>query len=329
MFLLDTSDPIGYSVGMNAQSNFRVVTFSETGAAGVERAAGLQESYMAADIAENWLLRYGTPGSSYAELRFNGDAEAHTMMFLMASDEIGVWNTDAAKWPLYYPDHDQYGDTMLDGIPWEELENKLNGDDESEGKKESDDDADNLNLGLEDEGDAEVEDDDDGEEESESDEDLEDDFTPEEDGPDEGEAEAESEDEGDDENETETDDESDGEEDAEMPRLKIFAKLRGPKGWRKRAEAEELELRNVFALKVGVLPEDYDPENDEEERTTGELEQEVICHVEFIERDEDRQNGILRIKLPTGVTLDDFKTTASGLIVAQVPYKKPEESEEE
>ena len=97
-----------------------------------------------------------------------------------------------------------------------------------------------------------------------------------------------------------------------MPRLTIFAKMRGPKGWRKRAEIEDLNDRNVFGFKVGVL----DPDGE----TPGTQEYNVRTEIQFIENDNDRTTGSLRIKLPDGITTDDFIQLKSGWLVVDVPY---------
>lgn len=319
------------------------------------------EPAQAADVAEHELQRFGFEGESYAEIRFNGDIEPHTMIFFLKSQDgiptYGVWNTGSALWPIFYPES-PYG-TMLEGWPEgfepPEIESDTSGDSEDDGFGETDEDSNLMNLsndGSEDDEDADEDDDDGDDEEDENDdesdeedddeieeEDSTDDSSEDEDEEadesedpdddededeisDEGEEDAdeldeEGDEDGDGENEDE-EDESDDEEETEMPRLNIFAKMRGPKGWRKRADAEELLDRNVFAMKVGVL-------DDDEELTPAQREKNVRAHVEFIESDADRKSGTLRIKLPRGMTLDDFTQTKSGWITAAVPYYDPEE----
>lgn len=283
------------------------------------------EAAEAADVAENYLQRYGAGGESYCEIRFNGDSEPHTLIFLMDNDEpptFGVFNTPSSMWPLYYADS-PYG-IMLDGNPLDEIEA------EGGGKHKKDDDSDKMDLGGQDDGDeeedwdnedeADTESEGDSEEfpdqdDSENEDDEEEDFTDGDKDADSDENE-ESDDDSEDENKTESeadeDEDGESEDEKEMPRLNIFAKMRGPKGWRKRAEAEELQERNVFGLKVGIL--------DSEAEKPGQQERNVVAHVEFIESDTTRDHGILKLRLPDGVTLEDFTQTKTGVISVKVPY---------
>lgn len=277
----------------------------------------------AADVAESQLQR-GIAGESYCEIRFNGDVEPHTIIFLMEEGPpptFGIWNSPSAMWPIFYPDG-PYG-YMMEGNP-------LSGDEDGSGEHKKDDDSDRMKLdGMDDEPEPDTEsegdseefpDDEEGDDEDDENTDEEDD--PMEPGDDENDSEERDDDE-EDESEGNEEEEEDGlddeegenetdQEEAEMPRLRIFAKMRGPKGWRKRAEAEELLDRNVFALKVGVL--------DPEAETPGKQERNVVAHVEFIESDETRDHGILKLRLPEGITPADFTQTKAGVISVQVPY---------
>lgn len=331
--------------------NFTVWVAWQKGDAPRKHAGPFREPAEAADAAERLLgVPYAVEGETFAEIRFNGDSEPHTVIFLMEKGEVptfGVWNTASAMWPIFYPES-PYG-IMLDGDPFADAEDDEIQDDEGRHKK--DEDSDKMKLdGMDDEPEAddESEDDteefpddekDDDDEESPEDENTEEDEDDESD--DEGEEEAEEEDESDDsedddrddsedddsdendrerdeeadeddEGDDESDSDGDGEDEKEMPRLNIFAKMRGPKGWRKRAEAEELNDRNVFGLKIGVLDPDAE--------TPGQQEKRVVAHVEFIESDESRANGILKLRLPDGITLDDFTQTKAGVISVTVPY---------
>lgn len=312
----------------------------------------------AADVAEMLLENFGVEDQSWCELRYNGDREPHTMIFLLENGVYGVWNTASARWPIFYPVN-EYG-VMLEGWP-EGMEPHSEGDDEigdEEGERENDEDdfgksdedsklMDLSNDGSDDEDEDEgAEEDDEAEDEAwEDDEDAEDeieaedgdlddeadeemsdesdDEIPEDEDDEEGEDEDDGEEEGDDESdedeESEDDDESENEdeEEIEMPRLNIFAKMRGPKGWRKRADAEDLLERNVFGFKVGVL----DPD---EEKTNAQREKELVAHVEFIEDDSMREAGILRMKLPT-VDVDEIEWKRRGqFIEAVIPYRGEE-----
>lgn len=273
------------------------------------------EAAEAADRAELELTRHGIGQESYCEIRFNGDSEPHTIIFLMDDEEpptLGIWNTASAMWPMYY----------ADGSSGIMLEDNPIGENSGEHKK--DDDSDRMDLGgmddeeadTESEGDSEeFPDTDDEDEEGDEDEESEEDENTEEGSDDE--SDDSDEDEGSDEDEEDGVDDEEGEnetdqEEAEMPRLNIFGKMRGPKGWRKRAEAEDLNERNVFGLKIGIL----DPEAEK----PGQQERNVVAHVEFIESDTTRDHGILKLRLPDGVTLEDFTQTKAGVISVKVPY---------
>lgn len=286
----------------------------------------------AADFAEEILKRFGKEDQSWCELRYYG--EPHTLIFYLEGEIFGVWNTEHSEWPIFYPTS-EYG-VMLDGYP-EGMEPMAEGDAESDsdgfGDEDEDSDIMDLSGGMEDDEDAsDAEEDDDAEDEfSEDDESDEDIFAEDDEGEDEiededsddGDVETEDdepeEDEGDgrDESDEETDEQGENEEETEMPRLNIFAKMRGPKGWRKRADAEELLERNAFGFKVGVL----DPD---EEKTNAQREKEIVAEVQFIEDDSMREAGILRMKLPT-VNPDEIQWRKRGAFIeAVIPYRKGE-----
>jgi hypothetical protein len=310
--------------------NFSVWLFRERGwsegDAGRKLAGGFSEPAEAADHIEEWMPKLGIVGQTYCELRFNGDKSPHTVICYLNENEFGIWNTEVAKWPIFYAPGGE--GLMLDGFPFDEAEdgNAWKQEDESDKKQESDEG--NMNLdeieSADEEDETDVEEDDSAEQEEDSGEDAEDD--PGDDGSDDVEDFTEDEDEGEDSeddgedlesDEDDSDNESDSdleEEEIEMPRLKIFAKMRGPLGWRKRAEAEDLQERNVFAMKIGVL--------DEEAEKPGQQEREVFAHIEFVEFDEDREAGILRIKIPEGVEFSE--RTKSGWITAAIPYRQEE-----
>jgi hypothetical protein len=293
----------------------------------MEDAMVFHEPAEAADYAENELRRCD-PGS-HGEILFNGDTEPHTVIFVMPESTgkqpvFGVWNTDSALWPLFYPTTP--GGSMLSNPP-DDYTPPSDSADDDEGQTEIDQDADKLDLGAEEnENDEEFEDDSDEESEEDDGPDEEDDSAERDDDEDEpddtnddeedesenDESDAESDPDDEDDEEADVDSDSEVEEEKEVMRLPIFAKMRGPKGWRKRAEAEELYTRNVFALKVGIL--------DPTAGTPGRQEQNVVAHVEFIESDDSRKAGLLRLTLPDGITLEDFKQTKNGKITVEVPY---------
>lgn len=198
--------------------------------------------------------------------------------------------------------------------------------DDDEDKPDEEDIEDGGDEGAEDEevpeedGEDEGRDDDDGDDEAQDDEgedfseeEEEDESEPEDEDDPEGEDGAgNSEQDGNEESEDGSEDDSEDEEEVEMPRLGIFAKFRGPLGWRKRAEAEDLNSSNKFVLKLGVL----DPEAEK----AAKQESEVFATVEFIESDEDRANGLLRLKLPEGVEF----TQKGKWLQATIPYRQQE-----
>jgi hypothetical protein len=305
-----------------AEDNFTVWFASKKNDTPEKRGGKYAEPAEAADRAEAVLTSFGYPEESRCEIRFNGDAEPHTVIFLLDREggvpTFGIWNTASAMWPIFYADDG--GGQMLDGDPFNEGSEDDDDENESDGFGDKDDDSKLMDLGggMDDDDEDESEDDDEDEEspEDENDEEGEDD-SPDPESEDENGDETE---EGDEELEADGDDEEDGEnetdqEETEMPRLKIFAKMRGPKGWRKRAEAEELNERNVFGLKVGVL----DPQED---MTSAQQERNVVAHVEFIEHDTTRDHGVLKLRLPEGVSLADFTQTKAGVISVDVPYPK-------
>lgn len=296
-------------------------SYYEPGDAPRKVAGPFQEPAEAADAAEEVLRRVGIAGQSYVELRYNGDNQAHTTIFLLEKEgqecTYGVWNSDNAPWPIFYPEGNPYGE-MLDGIPEgfmpEEDADEAHDDENSDGFGDTDEDSKLMDLSNDGSEDSEDDDSEDEMDDDESDDDTGDD---DENDPDEDEIntddDSDSEDAEDDENgDPEEDEDGDDEEEVEMPRLNLFAKMKGPKGWRKRAEAEELLDRNVFGFKVGVLNPDGD--------TPGQQEKDVRVHVDFIETDDSRGSGVLRMRLPKSVTLDDFKQTGGGWIVVNVPY---------
>jgi len=323
----------------DVHKNFSVWIFRERtwqeGDAGRKISGGFDEPAEAADHAETVLKSQGVIGQSYCELRFNGDSTPHTVICYLGEHEFGIWNTDVSRWPIFYAEGG--ADFMLDSFPFIEADdgNTWQATDESDNKEKSDEG--NVKLDDSDEGteDEEIPEDDsaedgddteddedatdtedgDDEEEEEDDED-----TDQEDGTDgDGEENAEEDfnDEEDDESEEEDDldddlDTDEEEEEIEMPRLRIFAKFRGPLGWRKRAVAEELQDKNTFALKLGVLDPDAEKTVDQE--------REVFFQMQFIEFDEDHIAGVLRLKMPEGIEFSE--PTKSGWITAAIPFRQ-------
>lgn len=274
--------------------------------------AGVAEPGEAVDYAEDWLSHQGIPGQSFVEITFNGDTEPHTTVYLLDESQLGILNAPKAEWPVFYPETGPQGNLMLRGNPWPDSEEpKAEIESEGDEGEEEDETSVDLDLGDDEDGDEEDEQEDESEDDSEEDgADEDEDISDDEDG------DSDDDEEGEGDSEGESENEGDEESEDEMPRLKIFAKMKGPLGWRKRAEAEDLDTRNVFAFKVGVL----DPD---EEKTAGKREQELVAHVEFVETDEDRAAGLLRIKLPTMPLKEEgwaFELK-SGFLTMRVPYK--------
>lgn len=285
-----------------------------------------REPAEAADAAEEWLTMHGKANQSFVDIYFNGDDQPFYSIFLLGYKHYGVWNREGIPWPLDYMVGDSGGppDKRLESHP----RNYAEGEDDEipiikdEGKAKEDDDATTMQLGRDeddsqdDDGEDEDWDGDDGEEpENAPEDDTGDDD--EGDSPDEDEGDAPEDDDNDEFQNPDDDDDSDKDDDQEdepeMPRLTIFAKMRGPKGWRKRAEIEDLNERNVFGFKVGVLDKDGE--------TPGTQEYNVRAEIQFIENNDRRKDGTLRIKLPEGVTLDDFKVNEkSGWLTVGIPY---------
>lgn len=269
----------------------------------------------AADAAEMVLQQRGVPGQSYCELRFNGDEMPHTVICYLEDSTFGIWNTDAVKWPIFYAPEGH--NSMLGEFPFNPAEDGSAWNREDEGKSEKSDEGDMKLDEIKDSG----EDEDDSDEGTEDDEIQEDDDPQDSDSGDSGDEDDEDEETEDDSDEGEDDqgetgesdsEDGDGEDEKERPRLKIFAKFRTPKGWRKRAETEELQERNTFAFKIGILDEDAEK--------TGQQEREVFAEVQFIEDDADRVAGTLRMKLPAGIEFSE--PTKSGWITARIPYRQ-------
>jgi len=234
----------------------------------------------AVDRAEH-VLQNGIPNESYCEIFFNGESEPHYRVFLLPPDHgqtmFGIFMTKAARWDVSYPQG--YGVNLEILPPWfqteqqgeQEQDEKQEGED---GKHEKDDDADTMDLGGEDDEDTEDEDEeyDDGDFNADDDED---------------------EDESGTEGDGESDSEGEGDED-ELPRLTFFSKMRGPKGWRKRAESDPERDYNRFDFKLGVL----DPDDSQRDSAR---ERDVRVRVQFTEHDLQRDRAELRILVPKGV----------------------------
>ena len=250
------------------------------------------EPVMGVDWAEQWLLEHGTPEQSFVDLYLNGDKMIHTSIYYLRARKggqepvFGIANSSHARWPVDYvgadddkidPNSDIFGRNITDWQPGDSDEDEV------------DDDADVLDLGKdrEDQKDKDDEDEDDGEEEEEEDDDEDDNEIF---------------------DEPDDDNDDDGKEEKEMPRLTIFAKMRGPRGWRKRAETDTEREVNRFGLKIGVL----DPDG----ISTARQERNAVVEIDFREYDSNRTHGELRLVVPDGVELE----RKGRYLVARIPY---------
>jgi hypothetical protein len=311
------------------------------------------EPVEASDAAELWLRTYGKDGQSFCDLLFNGDIEPHSSIFRISHWKFGIWNREGVPWPIDYidpetggpntlPEHPHFiaegeddlppapppaeegshkkgeADEMkIDGEDDEEEEEGWDDDEEADTESDSDgDDSEDYPEDDEDEEDAEdgSEDDTDDESQGEDDDEFGDDGDDEDEDDSENDVESDEVDDEDENDEEDDEDESESETEPEMPRLTIFAKMRGPKGWRKRADAEELNTTNTFGLKIGVV--------NEEGETPGQQEKNVRAEIQFIEDEENRTSGILRIRAH-----DDLMFERRGKwLVAEIPYYDEDES---
>lgn len=101
----------------------------------------------------------------------------------------------------------------------------------------------------------------------------------------------------------------DGDAEEEKPmRLPLFSKMRGPSGWRKRAEANPEKKENQFHFRWGWL----------DERFRGRSAERVLVSVVITEQDSNRKDANLVITLPPGVELNRIGGTRS--YNARIPY---------
>lgn len=252
------------------------------------------EPIEAIEAAEAFLSAYGTPGRAHAEIRFNGDPTAHTLLFLLTKDHIGIFNTEAVRWPVFYIQGMSQFQDMLYEPQWEV----------DYGQKEFQEQAEERETSqAEEQGSSMGEDQAPGENSS----------------PGTGQAQHEDSEESDEEDDDQAEDEippepgDRGEDDPEPMRLKFFAKMRGPKGWRKRAESDPERDRNTFVWRVGLLNED------------GSEVLGPLLNIIFIERDTDRNTATLKITVPPDATMvedGDFILRHGNKIEIHIPTQE-------
>ncbi len=206
------------------------------------------EPVLAVEEAEGHMRQYGVDGQSSCSIFFNGDAEPHYLVFRLTEDRYGLYNTNAVKWPIYFPEGTDDFRNQLVTPPWEvPNEQEEDGSDEK-APTPAEPDADADTSEEEDEEDAGAEDGDDG------------------------------------------DGDSDAEEEEPM-RLTFFSRMRGPKGWRKKAETDPEQSYQTFIWRVGI--------QDEEGRETNP----PLVTAVFRETDENRTEAKLSLKMPVGAEI--------------------------
>lgn len=267
------------------------------------------ESVHGVEWAEAWLLENGKAHESFVDLYFNGESVIHTSVYYLEAGWggvpplFGIANSSKARWPVEYVygegvtmsgGEDEFGRILDEWMPGDSDEDETDNTEPTSGST-PEKKADTESKGESDE--FPVEENDEDEEESEPEEDQ-------------WEDEEDSEDENDEQDGSsgKDSDDGDGEEDSEMPRLMLFAKMRGPKGWRKRAETDHERSVNRFGLKIGVL--------DESAGTSARQERDNMIEVSFTEMDSNRFEGELKVKLPDGI---EFHRRGNHFVAA-IPY---------
>lgn len=234
--------------------------------------AGFKESYQAVDWIEAKLLQEGIPGDSFGKVTFGVEPKPHHYVYFMDTEDIGIQNTKSAQWPVTVEEGD--GRNMADDFnpeDWAPNEITLDYDTDAEPETtEDDDDEDDDDTVMEDhaeEGDDEAEIDEGG---------------------------TGDEDESDD-NESDEPDDADDEADEKEPPV-IFAKMRGPKAWRKRAETDPEKPVSFFKFVLGILDMD-------ETLTPAKREADKQVTVEFRQKGDE---GVLKIRIPSYAELKEI-----------------------
>jgi hypothetical protein len=303
--------------------NFRAKVYLAVDEHPFAESGEFREAVEAIQWAEDRLKFDGEAEESFAEILWNGSKAPHSLLKLIENGHggtmFGIWNSPEAQWPVVYADDDDNGTV----IPEDEAHGLMV--EIENARKQEDDNADSTSADEKEEA-ADTESEGDSEEfpEDEKDEDdpFEEDEEDDEFGDDEDETEEEDDEDDDagdsgEENSEKDSSESEGEEEAdsdseseEVPRVKLFGKFKGPKGWRKRAETDTEAPMNVFKFVLGKL--------DEEEERTARQEKDKRVVVEFKEVEWERESGELRVTLPEGV---EFHQNTRGQYIATVPYE--------
>lgn len=240
--------------------------------------AGFKESFQAVDWIEERVISEGIPGDSYGKVTFGTESKPHHFVYFMEDETIGIQNTKVAKWPVIVEDENGSSDHPQTNIPPEFdpqdfgapnpfSESDTGADEADEADEEDEEDVSDDETSLPDQ----TEEDDDGNDDETMDNENAD-------------AEAESET-----DEDADDDEDNPSEDSEKEIPVIFAKMRGPKSWRKRAETDPEKPVNLFKFVIGVLRQD-------DTLTTAKQEADRQVTVEFRQKGDE---GKLKIIIPS------------------------------
>jgi hypothetical protein len=274
--------------------NFRYRVYRALGMPLAYERGNFKEPVEAIEAAEDWLLRNGKPGFAYAEIIFNGDNEIHMLMKRTDGNFLyELWNSPAAKWPVMLVEEAGGGSMMPDHVGTNlhgAIKDKNARDEAVEkarakaGKKKQDQKSDANDF-------QEHEKSENGGAEAEAGEDDE----------------AESGESG----TGESDDEGNGETE-EVPRVQLFGKFKGPKGWRKRAESDPEKLVNRFQFVIGKL--------NPMQRSTYHQERDKLVTITFTESDDDREYGELRLRFSEEVEAAPGYWSKS--LTVRVPFQK-------
>lgn len=251
--------------------------------------AGFKESYQAVDWIEAELLKKGIPGDSFGKVFFGNEPKPHHYVYFMETEDIGIQNTKSAQWPVTVEEGD--GRNMADDFnpeDWgaaasdveslvdlleDEIDGTLDSDADAEPEMEDDDDEDDDDIDVEDhaeEGDGEAEIDEGGTGDTGDDDESDDD-------------------------ESDDSDDADDEADEKEPPV-IFAKMRGPKAWRKRAETHPEKPVSLFKFVLGILSAD-------ETLTPAKREADRQVTLEFRQKGDE---GTLKIRIPSYAELKEI-----------------------
>lgn len=229
------------------------------------------EPIEAVEAAESLLSASGRPNESFAEVRFNGDREPHIVVGYLGDGRVSLYNSDSCRWPVFNIEGTQsFRDMLLELPDWM----KGNQDDYKRPEDKEED------YGRTEEDTSPTEPISGGEEEDED--------RPQDAGS------------------LEHEDAEDDEEEQPM-RFKLFSKLRSPKGWRKRAEADMEREVNTFQFRAGFLDE-TDPNRPLER---------PFLFAALKEQNENRETAEFKVVLPPGV---EFERVTDRTWRAHIPF---------